>query len=158
LPVRIGLADEEGFPREGALQFVDNRLDPRSGTVRMRAVLDNRDGKLTPGLYARVQLSNGTPTRDALLVADRAIGTDQSKRFVLVLGEGNKAVYREVKLGKVADGLRIIEEGLKPGELIVVNGLQRVRPGSPVTPQTVQMEAQTGAPRKDRVVMNGSTR
>ena len=158
LPVHVGLADEEGFPREGTLQFVDNRLDPRSGTVRMRAVLDNRDGKLTPGLYARVQLSNGTQTRDALLVADRAIGTDQSKRFVLVLGEGNKAQYREVKLGKVADGLRIIEEGLKPGELIVVNGLQRVRPGSPVTPQTVPMEAQTSAPRKDHVVMNGSTR
>jgi multidrug efflux system membrane fusion protein len=145
LPVHVGLADEEGFPRKGALQFVDNRLDSRSGTVRMRAVLDNRDGKLTPGLYARVKLSNEARSRLAVLVADRAIGTDQSKRFVLVVGADGKAQYREVKLGRTVDGLRVIEDGLKPGELIVVNGLQRVRPGSPVTPQTVPMEAQNGS-------------
>jgi multidrug efflux system membrane fusion protein len=154
LPVQVGLADEEGFPHKGALQFVDNRLDTRSGTVRMRAVLDNRDGKLTPGLYARVKLSDAARSRAAVVVTDRAIGTDQSKRFVLVVGEDGKAQYREVKLGRVVEGLRIIEEGLKPGELIVVNGLQRVRPGSPVTPQVVPMEAQNGAPRRDKVVMN----
>jgi multidrug efflux system membrane fusion protein len=157
LPVHIGLADEEGFPRQGALQFVDNRIDTRSGTVRMRAVVDNKDGKLTPGLYARVKLSNGTQTRPAVLVSDRAIGTDQSKRFVLVVGEDKKAQYRGVKLGRVIDGLRIVEDGLKPGELVVVNGLQRVRPGSPVTPQTVPMEEQTTGPRKDKVAVNEAT-
>ena len=154
LPVHVGLADEDGFPRKGTLQFVDNRLDTRSGTVRMRAVLDNRDGKLTPGLYARVKLSDAARSRAAVVVSDRAIGTDQSKRFVLVVGEDGKAQYHEVKPGRLVEGLRIIEEGLKPGELIVVNGLQRVRPGSPVAPQVVPMEAQNGAPRRDKVVMN----
>ena len=156
LPVHVGLADEDGFPRKGTLQFVDNRLDPRSGTVRMRAVLDNNDGKLTPGLYARVKLSNGTQTQPAVLVSERAIGTDQSKRFVLVLAEGNKAQYREVKPGRVVDGLRVIDEGLKAGEVIVVNGLQRVRPGSAVTPQTVPMEAQTSSPRTARLSLRAA--
>jgi membrane fusion protein, multidrug efflux system len=160
LPVQVGLADEEGFSRTGALQFVDNRLDVQSGTVRMRAVLDNKDGKLTPGLYARVRLSDSGQKRRALLVADRAIGTDQSKRFVLVVsgpedgGNGApNALYREVKLGRVIDGMRVIEEGVRPGEQVVVNGLQRVRPGQQVTPQTVPMETQTTAPRKERVAV-----
>jgi membrane fusion protein, multidrug efflux system len=151
LPVQVGLADEDGFPRKGTLHFVDNRVDPQSGTVRMRAVLDNQDGKLTPGLYARVKLSNGTQTHRAVLVTDRAIGTDQSKRFVLVVNGESEAQYREVKLGRIVDGMRVIEDGLKPGELIVVNGLQRVRPGQPITPQTVPMEAQITSPRKERV-------
>jgi multidrug efflux system membrane fusion protein len=153
LAVHVGLADEEGFPRKGALQFVDNQLDANSGTVRMRAVLDNRDGRLTPGLYARVKLANEAQSRPAVLVTDRAIGTDQSKRFVLVVADDAKAQYREVRPGRIVDGLRVIEEGLKPGELVVVNGLQRVRPGSPITPQTVPMEAQNGAARKEKVVM-----
>jgi multidrug efflux system membrane fusion protein len=153
LPVYVGLADEEGFPRRGTLQFVDNRLETRSGTVRMRALLDNRDGKLTPGLYARVRLTGGTQTRNTVVVTDRAIGTDQSKRFVLVIGDDKTAQYREVKVGRLSDGLRVIEEGLKPGELVVVNGLQRVRPGSPVTPQIVEMEAQT-TQRKEPVASN----
>jgi multidrug efflux system membrane fusion protein len=122
----------------------------------MRAVLDNKDGRLTPGLYARVKLSSGAQTHDAVLVSDRAIGTDQSKRFVLVVGDDKKAQYREVKVGRLTDGLRIIEDGLKPHELIVVNGLQRVRPGAPVAPQIVPMEAQTTVPRKDKVVLNES--
>lgn len=144
LQVQVGLADEAGFPHAGRLEFVDNRIDPASGTVRMRAVLQNPDGRFTPGLFARVKLGDSANPRKAVLVADRAIGTDQSKRFVLVIGEGNKAEYREVRIGRLADGgLRVIESGLKPGETIVVNGLQRVRPGSPVTPQTVPMEAQT---------------
>jgi multidrug efflux system membrane fusion protein len=151
LPVYVGLADEDGFPRKGTLQFVDNRVDVQSGTVRMRAVLDNQDGKLTPGLYARVRLSNGTQTHRAVLVTDRAIGTDQSKRFVLVVNGDGSAQYRQVKLGRIIDGMRVIEEGLQPGELIVVNGLQRVRPGQPITPQTVPMEAQNTPPRKERV-------
>ncbi len=123
---------------------MDNRVDPASGTVRMRAVLKNPEGRFTPGLFARVKLGDTASPRRAVLVADRAIGTDQSKRFVLVIGEGNKAEYREVRIGRLAEGgLRVIESGLKAGETIVVNGLQRVRPGTPVTPQTVPMEAQT---------------
>ncbi|MET0681460.1 MAG: efflux RND transporter periplasmic adaptor subunit, partial [Burkholderiales bacterium] len=141
LPIEVGLADESGFPHTGRLEFVDNRVDPQSGTVRMRAVLDNKDGRFTPGLFARVKLGDAARPRSAVLVADRAIGTDQSKRFVLVVNGENKAQYREVKIGRLVDGLRVIESGLKPGELIVVNGLQRVRPGAPITPEKVPMEA-----------------
>jgi len=149
LTVAVGLADEQGFPHAGRLEFVDNRVDPQSGTVRMRAILDNKDGRFTPGLFARVKLGDGGTPRKAVLVADRAIGTDQSKRFVLVVNGDNKAQYREVRIGRLAEGLRVVESGLKPGEVIVVNGLQRVRPGAPVTPQTVPMEARaTGQPER----------
>jgi len=141
MPVVVGLADETGFPHTGRLEFVDNRIDPQSGTVRMRAVLDNREGRFTPGLFARVKLGDTSTPRRAVLVADRAIGTDQSKRFVLVLSGDNKAEYREVRIGRLVDGLRVIESGLKPGEVIVVNGLQRVRPGALVTPEPVPMDA-----------------
>jgi multidrug efflux system membrane fusion protein len=141
LPVAVGLADEAGFPHEGRLEFIDNRVDPQTGTVRMRAVLDNKAGRFTPGLFARVKLGNAGQPRRAVLVADRAIGTDQSKRFVLVVNGENKAQYREVKIGRLVDGMRVIESGLERGELIVVNGLQRVRPGAPVTPEKVPMEA-----------------
>jgi multidrug efflux system membrane fusion protein len=142
LAVSVGLADEDGFPHAGTLEFVDNRVDPTSGTVRMRATVDNKGGRFTPGLFARVKLGDTAQPRKAVLVTDRAIGTDQSKRFVLVVDAENKAVYREVRIGRLVDGLRVIESGLKPGEMIVVNGLQRVRPGAPVAPQTVPMEAQ----------------
>jgi multidrug efflux system membrane fusion protein len=142
LAVSVGLADEDGFPHAGTLEFVDNRVDPTSGTVRMRATVDNKSGRFTPGLFARVKLGDTAQPRKAVLVADRAIGTDQSRRYVLVVDAENKAVYREVKIGRLVDGLRVIESGLKPGEVIVVNGLQRVRPGAPVNPQTVPMEAQ----------------
>lgn len=139
--VAIALADEQDFPHEGRVEFVDNRIDPQSGTVRMRALVDNRDGRFTPGLFARVRLGDSGAPRKAVLVADRAIGTDQSKRFVLVVNGDNKAQYREVRIGRLIDGLRVVETGLEPGELVVVNGLQRVRPGAPVTPQAVAMAA-----------------
>jgi multidrug efflux system membrane fusion protein len=139
LSVAIGLASEEGFPHRGRIDFVDNRVDPQSGTVRMRALLDNKDGRFTPGLFARVRLGDTHSPRKAVLVAERAIGTDQSKRFVLVVNGENKAEYREVRVGRVIEGLRVIESGLQAGEVIVVNGLQRVRPGAPVTPQPAQM-------------------
>jgi multidrug efflux system membrane fusion protein len=158
LPVAVGLADEEGFPHPGRLEFVDNHVDPQSGTARMRAVLDNQDGRLTPGLFARVKIGDATQPRRAVLITDRAVGTDQSKRFVFVIDGENKAQYREVKLGRVADGMRVIEEGLEPGELIVVNGLQRVRPGTPVTPQTVPMEAGGPARRANRVATAAEAR
>ena len=110
----------------------------------MRALLDNKDGLFTPGLFARVKLGDSSRPHAAVLVTDRAIGTDQSKRFVLVVNNENKAEYREVKIGRIVDGLRVIESGLKPGEVIVINGLQRVRPGAPITPEKVPMEAAPG--------------
>ncbi|MBS0348833.1 MAG: efflux RND transporter periplasmic adaptor subunit [Proteobacteria bacterium] len=140
LPVHLGLADQDGHPFEGRIHSVDNRLDTTSGTIRVRAIFDNPDGRLVPGLYARIRLGAGTP-REAVLIDDRAIGTDQDKRFVLVVDAANKTAYREVRLGNLHDGLRIVEDGLKPGERIVVNGLQRVRPGDPVTPHPVAMES-----------------
>jgi len=137
-PVRIGLANEDGFPHEGHMDFVDNQLDVRTGTIRARAVLDNKQGLFTPGLYARVQLL-GSREYDALLIEDRAVGTDQSQNYVLVLGADNKLEYRAVQLGRAIEGLRIVRKGLNPGEVVVVNGLQRVRPGVQVTPKMVTM-------------------
>jgi multidrug efflux system membrane fusion protein len=139
--VKIGLANETGFPHEGKLEFVDNQLDPRSGSVRMRAILVNADGLLVPGLFARVQLAGSTGAKSTLLINDRAINTDQNRKFVYVVGKDNKAEYRPVQLGQQVDGLRIVRDGLKAGEKIVVNGLQRVKPGAPVTPNTVAMDA-----------------
>ena len=144
--VKVGLANEEGFPHEGKLEFVDNQLDTQTGSVRMRAVFDNNDGVLVPGLFARVQLGGGNVTKNAVLINDRAVGTDQNRKFVFVVGAGNKAEYRAVTLGPTVDGLRVVKEGLKPGEKIVVNGLQRVRPGAPIAPQMVAMDAAASAP------------
>jgi multidrug efflux system membrane fusion protein len=155
LAVAIGFADEDGFPHPAKLEFVDNRVDPASGTVRMRATVENQDGRFTPGLFARVKLADSARPRKAVLVADRAIGTDQNKRYVLVIGENNVAQYREVEVGRVAGGLRIIESGLAPGEKIVVNGLQRVRPGAPVTPQAVRMDEQPGTNGRAHIAAQG---
>lgn len=141
--VRVGLANEDGFPHEGKLEFVDNQLDTRAGSVRMRATFANKDDVMAPGLFARVQIGGGNE-KPALLISDRAVGTDQSHKFVFVVSHEGKAEYREVKLGPVVDGLRVVKTGLKPGEKIVVNGLQRVRPGSPITAQTVPMVAKLG--------------
>ncbi|MRW88689.1 efflux RND transporter periplasmic adaptor subunit [Duganella sp. FT80W] len=139
--VRIGLANETGFPHEGKLEFVDNQLDVRSGSVRMRATLANADGVLVPGLFARVQLAGSTGAKSTLLINDRAVNTDQNRKFVFVVDKDNKAEYRPVTLGQQVDGLRIVRDGLKPGEKIVVNGLQRVKPGAPITPTIVPMDA-----------------
>jgi multidrug efflux system membrane fusion protein len=146
LPVGVGLIDESGFPHQARLEFVDNNVDASSGTVRMRAVLDNAERRFTPGLFARVRLESTSGARQVVLVADRAIGTDQSKRFVLVVGEDKIAAYREVHIGRKVGALRIVESGLAAGETVVVNGLQRVRPGTPVTPTTVSMEETADTP------------
>jgi len=140
IPVQMGTADSADTPFTGRLQLIDNQVDPRSGTVRVRAIFDNADGALMPGQFARVRMGQPQNTR-ALLVSERALGTDQDKKFVLVVGEDNKTEYREVKLGAPVDGLRSVTSGLKAGERIVVNGLQRVRPGDVVQPLTVQMNA-----------------
>jgi RND family efflux transporter MFP subunit len=138
-PVLMGLANEQGYPHKGAVDFVDNRLNPTTGAMRGRAVFDNSQGLFTPGLFARLKLI-GSGSFNAVLTPDRAIGTDQDKRFVLVVGENNVAQFRPVKLGVVIDGMRVIESGLKAGELVVVNGLQRVQPGMLVTPQKLEVD------------------
>jgi len=138
IPVLMGTAAGEGAPLRGHLQLVDNQVSAKSGTVRARAVFDNPDGTLIPGQFAQLRLGRARPS-GALLVNDRAIGTDQDKKFVLVVGADNLATYREVSLGASVDGLRIVTSGLKAGERIVVNGLQRVRPGALVAPQPAQM-------------------
>jgi len=142
-PVHVGLANEEGFPHAGAVDFVDNQLNPQTGTIRARAVLPNKDGRLAPGMFARVQLL-GSGEYSAILIDDRAVNTDQSQKYVLLLGANNQIEYRKVKLGRVIDGLRVVREGLKSGEVVVVNGAQRVHPGITVTPQRVTMGS--GAP------------
>lgn len=153
-PVFMGLANEEGYPHKGYMEFVDNQIDPQTGTIRARAVFDNKDGSLTPGLFARIKLI-GSGTYRAVLIDEKAIGTDQSKKFVLVLGPESKLAYRPIKLGPLIDGLRVVSEGLKGGEVIVVNGIQHVRPGVQVQAQSVPMEVdkrpapeQQGGPEK----------
>ena len=138
--VQMGLANEDGYPHTGAIAFIDNQIDPRTGTIRARAAFDNKDGFLTPGLFARVKLL-GHNSYKAVLVDDRAVGTDQSQKFVYVVDAENKVSYRTVKVGRETDGLRIVNQGLSPGETVIVNGLQRVRPGAVVNPQRVAMDA-----------------
>lgn len=139
IPVFLGLTSETGEPHRGRIESFDNRVNPASGTVRVRAVFDNKDGLLIPGAFARIRV--GSPvTVSALLIPDTAIGTDQDKKFVLLVGPENKVEYRPVKPGMMADNLRIIEGGLSEGDKIIVNGLQRARSGAPVTPQIVPME------------------
>lgn len=153
VPVQVGLANETGFPHEGKLEFVDNQLDARTGSVRMRAVFANRERTMAPGLFARVQIGGGQ-AKNALLINDRAVNTDQSHKFVYVVSADNKAEYREVQLGPVIDGLRVVRTGLKPGEKIVVGGLQRVHPGAPVAAQVVPMLASSsGAAAGAKVAM-----
>lgn len=145
LKVRIGLANEQGVPHEGRLEFVDNQIDPQAGSVRMRAVIDNKDGLLTPGLFAKVQVgADASSGAASTLVAERAIGTDQNRKFVYVVAANNVPEYRPVQLGTTVGPLRVVSSGLKAGDKVVVDGLQRVRPGAPVAPQVVPMEAPQG--------------
>jgi multidrug efflux system membrane fusion protein len=139
IPVEMGLANEQGYSRQGHLESIDNQLDTSSGTIRVRAVFDDPSGDLTPGLYAKVR-TGGSASETAILVDDRAVGTDQDKKYVMVIDADNKASYRTVTLGPVVNGLRIIRSGLHEGEMIVVNGLQRVRPNSIVDPTKVAMD------------------
>lgn len=133
LPIEFGLGDEPGFPRRGTIESFDNRVDATSGNLVVRAVFDNADGALVPGLFGRVRLATSA-RRPVVLVQDLAIGTDQSQRFVRVLGQGDVIERRVVKLGASADGLRIVSEGLQAGEQIVVDGGHYAMPGMRVTP------------------------
>jgi multidrug efflux system membrane fusion protein len=141
--VWVGLANEDGYPHEGKMVFLDNQLDAATGTVRARGKLDNHDRVYTPGMFARIRLSDNE-RQEAVLVKDTAVGTDQSARYVLVVNAQNQVEYRAVTLGPIVheqgvEGLRVIRDGLQVGETIVVNGLQRVRPGATVTPTQVAM-------------------
>lgn len=137
-PVYLGLSDEAGHPHLGQLDFLDNQVNPRTGTIRGRAVFDNQDGRFTPGLYARLKLVGSKPY-SATLIKDEAVGTDLGKKYVLVLGTDNTVAYRPIELGPKLEGLRIVRSGLSKGEKIVVNGLQRAMPGAAVDPQPVAM-------------------
>ena len=140
IPVQMGTATSDDTPYEGKLQLVDNQVNATSGTVRVRAVFDNTDGRLMPGQFARLRMGQAQAS-SSLLINERAVGTDQDKRFVMVVGPDNKAAYREVTLGPSVDGLRMVTSGLKAGERIVINGLHRVRPGTLLAPQPVAMDA-----------------
>jgi multidrug efflux system membrane fusion protein len=131
--IRMALANQDGFPREGTLDFLDNQLDGSTGTIRGRAVFRNTDGQLTPGLFVRLRLA-GAGRYHGLLIQDRAVGTDLSKKFVYVVTPTHGVEYRPVTLGPIVDGLRVVRSGLEAGESVVVNGLQRIRPGVQVTP------------------------
>ncbi len=132
--VAVGLPDETGFPHQGKLDFVDNRLDAGTGTLRARASIDNKNGLFSPGMFARLRLA-GSGEYAALLLPDEAIGTDQTTRYVLVVGDDASAQRRPVKLGPLVDGMRIVREGVTGDDWIVVRGQARVRPGSKVTPK-----------------------
>ena len=131
-PVYLGLMTEDGFPHQGKLSFIDNAVDVKSGTINGRAIFDNADGKFTPGLFARIKLVS-SKTETVALVPERALGTDLGKRYVLVLTADNHVQYDPVTLGPAIGELRVIRSGLKPGDKVVVSGLQKVRPGDPVT-------------------------
>ena len=131
--VSLKLIDEPDFKHSGYMDFVDNVIDRSSGTIRGRAVFSNPDAVFTPGMFARVRVP-GSPSYAALLIPDAAIGSEQVRKFVLVVGAENKVATKYVTPGQLADGLRVIKDGLAPDDLVIVNGMARVRPGMPVTP------------------------
>ncbi len=141
LPVSLGLATEQGFPHCGTVNFVDNQVNPKTGTLSVRAVFRNKDGALAPGFFARVRLPLGSP-HQAALVSDRALDNDQGQKVLYVVNDKNEVVSRPVRVGGLHDGLREIADGLKPGERVIVNGLLQVRPGAVVEPTLVDMPKQ----------------
>ncbi|HLW68443.1 MAG TPA: efflux RND transporter periplasmic adaptor subunit, partial [Gemmataceae bacterium] len=145
LPVLIGLADEEGYPRDGMINFADNKVDPDTGTWRLRGRFSNKDRSLTPGLFARVRLPLGQPF-EAIMISEKAIGTDQGQKFVYVVDAQNQVSYRRIQVGRMQNGLRVIRGGLSKDEKIIVTGLQRVREGVKVTPKDVDMPVPVPAP------------
>lgn len=146
-PVRVGLASETGYPHAGTVDFTDNQVDPSTGTIRARAVLPNPDRLLTPGLFARVQLE-GSGDFKALLVDDKAVLTDQDRKYVYVLGPKNEALRKDIVPGRMIDGLRVVTSGLSPQDKVIVHGVQKVfMPGMPVSPKTIAMGAPAPGPQ-----------
>ncbi|MGH8166630.1 MAG: efflux RND transporter periplasmic adaptor subunit, partial [Woeseiaceae bacterium] len=138
-PVRVGLAGDAGYPYEGEMDFMDNQVNPDTGTIRARAVLQNPDRVFTPGLFARVQLA-GSDTFRATLIDEKAVLTDQDRKYVYVVGENSSAERRDVQLGRLIDGLRVVEAGLETGDQVIVHGVQKVfMPGMPVKPTVIAM-------------------
>jgi RND family efflux transporter MFP subunit len=144
IPVEMQLGDEANFPHRGYIESADNRLDTGTGSLVLRMVFQNTDGQFIPGLSARVRLPVSAP-EPSLLISERAIGTDQSQKFVLTVGADNTVAYRAVKLGSIVDGKRIIRDGLNSGDRVIVNGLQRVRPGMAVTAEVAAVAATPAA-------------
>ncbi len=145
-PVRVGLSNEDGYPHRGRMAFVDNTLNPATGTIRVRAELANPDGTFTPGLFARVQL-RGQQRERALLIHEQALLTDQDRRYVYVVGANNAAERRDLVLGPIVDGLRIVESGLQPGDRVIVNGTRKIFfPGQPIAPVEVPMDDPNAQP------------
>ena len=138
VPVWLGLANEDGFPHRGGINFVDNQVNPKTGTQRARGIFPNKDEALSPGYFARVRVPIGVP-HTSLLISDRALDTDQGQKVVYVVDKDNRVVSRPVRLGALHDGLRAITDGLEPGERVIVNGLQQIRPGLTVEPNLVDM-------------------
>jgi RND family efflux transporter MFP subunit len=147
LPVLMGLADESGFPRQGVINFAENRVDSDTGTWRLRGRFDNHDNSLPAGLFVRIRLPFGAP-HPAILVTEEALGTDQGQKYVYVIAEDGKAEYRRIKVGKLHNGLRVVSEGLATEEKVVVNGLQRVRPGIEVKAEVIPMPQLPGPPEQ----------
>ncbi|MFC3815470.1 efflux RND transporter periplasmic adaptor subunit [Lysobacter sp. GCM10012299] len=140
-PVRVGLANEQGYPHEGTVDFTDNQVDAATGTIRARAVLRNPDRIFTPGLFARVQLE-GSSSVKAMLIDEKAVLTDQDRKYVYVLGPKNAATRKDVQLGRIVDGLRVVNSGLAPTDKVIVHGVQKVFfPGMPVSPKQIAMGA-----------------
>jgi RND family efflux transporter MFP subunit len=146
LPLSLGLGNEAGYPHHGMVNFVDNQINPKVGTLRVRGVVPNKDEALSPGLFVRVRVPIGFP-HPALLITDRAIDTDQGQKIVYVVDQDNKVVIRPIRVGSLHDGLRAVEDGLKPGDRVVVTGLQQVRPGMVVEPKIVEMP-RSGVPNQ----------
>ena len=139
LPVEIGLVGEEGYPHQGKVDFLDNQLTPSTGTIRMRALLDNAQRQFTPGLFARVRLP-GSAEFNATLIDDKAVLTYQDRKYVYIVDKDGKAQRRDITPGRLATGLRIVQQGLNPGDKVIVDGLQKVfMPGMPVNAKTVPM-------------------
>lgn len=143
LPVEIGLVGEDGYPHQGKVDFLDNQLTPSTGTIRMRALLDNTQHQFIPGLFARVRLP-GSAEFQATLIDDKAVLTDQDRKYVYIVDKDGKAQRRDIKPGRLATGLRIVQQGLNPGDKVIVEGLQKVfMPGMPVNAKTVAMTTRT---------------
>ncbi len=154
-PVFMGLVGETGYPHQGSLNFIDNQVDARSSTIHARAVFDNKDGRFTPGLFARIKLV-ANDSYDAILIDERAVGNDLGKKYVLVLKPDDTLEYRTVALGTRIDGLRVVEEGLQSADIIVINGLQHVMAGAKVDATRVAMTA--GGAGLAQVAANGPRR
>lgn len=153
IPVRLSIGANEAAVYEGRIHSFDNRIDPRTGTIRARAHFDNADGRLLPGMFARVKMGSASE-RDAVLLTERAILTDQDRKYVYVVGSDNKAAYREVVLGPSIAGKRVIDQGLQPGDQVIVGGMMLVRPNAAVAPRKAAQQAKRGK-RQPRVAEGG---